>query len=62
MMHELGPDYNISVVTGDRLVQCSAVNSGILRVTPKEFSDELTAVGNEINDFVRKFAESKNNA
>ncbi|MBR6742255.1 MAG: TetM/TetW/TetO/TetS family tetracycline resistance ribosomal protection protein [Clostridia bacterium] len=61
MMHDIGPDYNISVVTGDRLVQCSAVNSGILRVTPKEFADELTAVGNEINDFVRKFADSKNN-
>ena len=62
MMHDIGPDYNISVVTGDRLVQCSAVNSGILRVTPKEFADELTAVGNEINEFIRKFADSKNNA
>ena len=62
MMHDIGPDYSVSVVTGDRLVQCSAVNSGILRVTPKEFSDELTAVGNEINDFVRKFADSKNNS
>ncbi|MBQ5648891.1 MAG: NYN domain-containing protein, partial [Clostridia bacterium] len=60
LMHELGPDYSARVVTADRLVQCSAVNSGILRMTPKEFADELTAVGNEINEFVRKYAEMKN--
>jgi predicted RNA-binding protein with PIN domain len=60
LMHELGPDYSARVVTADRLVQCSAVNSGILRMTPREFADELTAVGNEINEFVRKYAEMKN--
>ena len=59
MMHELGPNYNIRVVTGDRLVQYSAVHSGILRMTAKEFEDEVTAIGNEINNFVRKIAENK---
>ncbi len=58
MMHELGPNYNIKVVTGDRLVQYSAVHAGILRMTAKEFEDEVTAVGNEITDFVRKLAQS----
>ena len=58
-MHDLGPNYNIRVVTGDRLVQYSAVHSGILRMTTKEFEDEITAVGNEINNFVRKIAENK---
>lgn len=57
MMHELGPDYSIRVVTGDRLVQYAAVHSRILRMTPKEFEDEVTKVGNEITDFVRKLAE-----
>ncbi len=59
LMHDLGPDYSARVVTADRLVQCSAVNSGILRTTPKEFYDELTVIGNEINEFVRKYAEMK---
>ena len=59
MMHELGPNYNIRVVTGDRLVQFSAVHSGLLRVTAKEFEDEVTRVGNEITEFVRKLAENK---
>lgn len=59
MMHELGPNYHIRVVTGDRLVQYSAVHAGILRMTAKEFADEVTRVGNEITDFVRKLAERR---
>ena len=60
LMSELGPSYDIKVVTGDKLLQFSAVHSGILRMTAKEFLDELTRIGNEITDFVRKLSESKN--
>lgn len=56
-MHDLGPDYSIRVVTGDKLVQFAAVHSGILRVTPSEFEDEITRVGNEITEFARKLSE-----
>ena len=59
MMSELGPNYSIRVVTADRLVQNSAVVSGILRMTPKEFEDEINTVGNEITEFVKKLAASK---
>ena len=59
MMYELGPDYSIRMVTNDRLLQFSAVHSGISRMTTKEFLDELTRVGNEITEFVKKLAESK---
>ena len=59
MMHELGPDYSIRMVTDDKLLQFSAVHSGILRMTSKEFLDELTRIGNEITEFVRKLSESK---
>lgn len=59
MMHELGPNYKIRVVTGDRLVQFAAVHSGISRMTTKEFCDELITVGNEITDFVKKLAENQ---
>ena len=59
MMHELGPNYKIRVVTGDRLVQFAAVHSGISRMTTKEFSDELISVGNEITEFVKKLAEEQ---
>ena len=59
MMNELGPNYNVRVVTGDRLLQNSAVVSGVLRMTAKELEDEITKVGNEITDFVRKLSQSK---
>jgi len=59
LMHEMGPDYSIQMVSGDRLLQFSAVHSGILRMTVQEFVSELTAVGNEISDFLRKLSEKE---
>ncbi len=59
LMFELGPNYDIKVVTGDRLLQFSAVRSGILRMTANEFVDELISVGNEITSFIRRLAEEK---
>ena len=59
MMHDLGPNYSVKVVTGDKLLQFSAVHSGILRMTAKEFEDDVTRVGNEITEFIRKLSESK---
>lgn len=59
MMFELGPDYSIRVVTGDKLVQFSAVSSGILRMTAKEFEDDVRRVGNEITEFIKKLTQSK---
>ena len=60
IMYELGPDYSIRMVTGDKLLQFSAVYSGISRVSAREFLEELTRIGNEITDFVRKLAECRN--
>ena len=57
LMNEMGPNYNIRAVTADRLLQNSAVLSGILRMTPKELETEITAVGNEITEFVRKLSQ-----
>ena len=60
LMHELGPDYSIRMVTDDRLLQFSAVHSGVSRMTAKEFLEELTRIGNEICEFVHKLSECKN--
>jgi small GTP-binding protein len=58
VMHDLGPDYSIRMVTGDKLLQFSAVHSGISRMTAQEFIDELTKVGNEITEFINKLTQS----
>lgn len=60
MMHELGPDYSIRVVTSDRLLQFSAVHSGISRMSAAEFESEIISVGNEITSFVKKLSQSQN--
>ncbi|MBQ3507227.1 MAG: NYN domain-containing protein, partial [Clostridia bacterium] len=60
VIHDLGPDYSIRVVTGDYLLQISAVTAGVSRMTTGEFVSEVTSVGNEITDFIRKLAERRN--
>jgi predicted RNA-binding protein with PIN domain len=59
IIHDLGPDYSIRVVTGDYLLQVSAVISGVSRMTTKEFMAEVTRIGNEIAEFARKLAEER---
>ena len=59
MMHELGPNYNIRMVSGDKLLQFSAVHSGILRVTASEFEAEVTEVGKQIDDFIKKLSQKQ---
>ncbi len=59
LVHELGPNYNVKVVSGDGLVQLSAVHAGVLRMTAKEFLEEITAVSNEITEFLQKLMQSK---
>ncbi len=54
MMHDLGPDYTVRMVSGDKLLQFSAVHSGISRMTAKEFYDEVVSVANQINEFLKK--------
>ena len=58
-MHELGPDYGIRMVSGDWLLQISALQSGVLRMTAAEFEEEVTRTGNEIRDFLQKLVKNK---
>lgn len=57
LMSRLGPDFDICLVTGDRLLQFSAVHSGILRMTVKEFEEDMIKISNEINDIISKLGD-----
>ena len=59
VMHELGPDYGIRMVSGDWLLQISALQSGVLRMTAGEFEDEVNRTANEISEFLQKIAKSQ---
>ena len=56
--HDLGPDYSIRVVTGDYLLQISALTAGVSRMTSGEFISEVNRVGREITDFIRRLEQS----
>ena len=59
VIHDLGPDYSIRVVTGDYLLQISAVTAGVSRMTTREFVAEVTRVGSEITEFIRRLTEKR---
>ncbi len=48
----IGPHYNVRVVTSDALIQLSALSSGVLRVSAREFEEEVEDVLRQIREFI----------
>lgn len=48
LVHTIGQDYSVRVVTSDGLIQLQAVRSGVLRLSAREFRREILAVDEEI--------------
>jgi len=59
LLHELGPSYDVRAVTSDALIQISALHSGVLRMSSREFETEVQRVHAEITDFIRKRSGQK---
>ncbi len=59
LMHELEAKHNLRVVTSDRLIQLSAVHAGVLRLSAREFHEEILRVSAEITAFIRKLEAEK---
>lgn len=57
LVHRRGPDYRIRVVTSDRLVQQSAISSGVLRMSSREFQRELIRIRSEITELIYRIQE-----
>ena len=56
LLHELGPSYHVRAVTSDALIQISALHSGVLRMTSREFEAEVYRIRGEIGEFLRKMS------
>ncbi|MBP3367848.1 MAG: TetM/TetW/TetO/TetS family tetracycline resistance ribosomal protection protein [Clostridia bacterium] len=54
LVSEIGRDFSVRVVTSDSLIQLQALRSGVLRVSAREFYEEITAVDGEIADILTK--------
>ncbi|MGN1345617.1 MAG: NYN domain-containing protein [Eubacteriales bacterium] len=51
---EIGKDFSVRVVTSDGLIQLQAVSSGVLRLSAREFRNEILAVDEEIRAYLEK--------
>ncbi|MBR4959681.1 MAG: TetM/TetW/TetO/TetS family tetracycline resistance ribosomal protection protein [Clostridia bacterium] len=54
LVNEIGRDHSVRVVTSDGLIQLQAVRSGVLRLSAREFREEILAVDKEIAEILAK--------
>ena len=59
LIYEIGKDSNVRAVTSDGLIQLQAVRSGILRLSAREFREEILAVDEEIAAFLEKLRKGR---
>ena len=54
IVNEIGRNYNVRVITSDNLIRLSALRSGVLRTSSKEFIAELDWALSQIADVMKK--------
>ena len=52
LVNQIGRDHSVRVVTSDGLIQLQAVRSGVLRLSAREFREEILAVDKEIAEIL----------
>ena len=58
IVDEIGKNYRVRVVTSDNLIRLSALRSGVLRTSSKEFAAEVEWVLNQIEAVLKKTNEA----
>ena len=59
LVYEIGEDYSVRVVTSDGLIQLQALRSGVLRMSAREFREEVSENDAEIEKILKKLREKK---
>jgi len=57
LLHEIGRNRAVRLVTSDNLIRLSALGSGIARTSAREFGHEMDWIFGQIGDILRKSAE-----
>ena len=52
LVNQIGKDHTVRVVTSDGLIQLQAVRSGVLRMSAREFREEILSVDKEIAEIL----------
>ena len=58
IVNEIGRNYNVRVITSDNLIRLSALRSGVLRTSSKEFEGEVEWVLSQIETVLKKTNEN----
>ena len=59
LIAEIGKNENVRVVTSDRLIQISAVRSGVMRLSAGEFEREVAGIQSQIDEFIRELRKKR---
>ncbi len=59
LIYEIGEDFSVKVVTSDGLIQLQAVRSGVLRMSAREFREEVLSADKDIEEILAKLREKK---
>lgn len=59
LVHEIGKNEQVRVVTSDNLIQISALRAGVFRMSASEFHDEIKTISKEINLVIEKLQKQK---
>ena len=57
LLHDIGRNESVRVVTSDNLIRLSALGSGIRRTSAREFGNEMDWIMGQIGDILRRSAE-----
>ena len=58
LVDEIGKNYAVRVITSDNLIRLSALRSGVLRSSSREFADEVEWVLGQIDEILQKSNQS----
>ena len=59
MLHDIGKNDQVRIVTSDNLIQVSALRSGVLRQSAREFGEEIDRIYGDIEQFLRSHNQQR---
>lgn len=54
LAHDIGKNYSVRIITSDNLIRVSAMRSGVLRTSAREFENEVDWVYGQISEVMKK--------
>lgn len=55
MIYDLGPDYNIRVITSDSLIRKSTIHAGVLKSSSEDFVKDIESTSKKITELIEEY-------